>query len=368
MKKPKGQFFTTRQGKPLVVAGQLIEPGQTYDLQLGYSQSYTGINVSVPVRVIAGPKPGPIVFFAAVVHGDELNGLGIIRELAFEQPLMLDRGVVISVPVVNVYGMDSHSRYLPDRRDPNRCFPGSKKGSLTGRLTHLVFNEVIAQSDCGVDLHTAAVRRTNYPNIRADLDDPEVRKLARAFGCELIVHSKGADGSLRRTASRRGIPTIVLEAGEVWKIEPGVVNIGVHGANNILRYLRMLKGKPETPSFQIEVRKSTWVRAEYGGILKFHCAPGDLVRKGQVLASNSDIFGNLQNSIESPADGIIQGMTTMPAVKPGEPVFNIAQPEMTFSAIKRRMEARSKAKMHRQVHRELATSFLVTDEGEFTTD
>ena len=362
MKKARSKQFITRLGKPLVVAGQLIEPNRTYDLRLDYSQSYTGINVSVPVRVVAGPKPGPIVFFAAVVHGDELNGLGIVRELAFEQPLVLERGVVIAVPVVNIFGMDSHTRYLPDRRDPNRCFPGSKKGNLTSRLTHLLYNEVIAQSDYGVDLHTAAVRRTNYPNIRADLDDPRVRELALAFGCELIVHSKGAEGSLRRTASRRGIPTIVLEAGEVWKIEPGVVNIGVHGSNNVLRHLRMQQGKPETPSFQIEVRKSTWVRAEFGGILKFHCAPGDLVKKGQVLATNSDIFGNVQNSIVSPSDGIIQGMTTMPAVKPGEPVFNIAQPEIPFAAIQRRMKARSSAKLHRQVHRELASSFLVTEE------
>ncbi len=364
MKKSARPTITTRLGKPLVVAGQAIEPGNTYDLQLGYSQGYTGINVSVPVRVVAGPKPGPIVFFAAVVHGDELNGLGIVREFAFEQPLELERGVVITIPVVNVYGMDSHSRYLPDRRDPNRCFPGSKNGSLTGRLTHLVFQEVISQCNYGVDLHTAAVRRTNYPNIRADLDDPAVRKLAHAFGCELIVHSRGAEGSLRRTACRRGIPTIVLEAGEVWKIEPGVVNLGVVGAHNVLKHLKMLKGRPHTPSFQIEVRKSKWVRAEYGGILKFHCAPGDLVKKGQILATNADIFGNIQNSIESPFDGIIQGMTTMPAVKPGEPIFNIAEPQMSYTAIKRRMEARSKAKLHRQVHRELATSVLVTDEAE----
>lgn len=364
MSRKQAASFTTRLGTPLAVAGQTIEPGRTYDLHLGYSQSYTGISVPVPVRVIAGPKPGPVVFFAAVVHGDELNGLGIIRELAFEQPLQLERGVVIAIPVVNVYGMDSHSRYLPDRRDPNRCFPGTRKGSLTGRLTHVVFNEVIAQCDYGIDLHTAAVRRTNYPNIRADLDDPEARKLARAFGCELIVHSRGAEGSLRRTACRRGIATIVLEAGEVWKIEPGVVKIGVHGSINILRHLKMLKGRPETPSFQIEVRKSTWVRAEYGGILKFHCGPGDLVKKGQLLATNTDIFGNVQNSIKSPSDGIIQGMTTMPAVKPGEPVFNIAQPEMTYAAIQRRMEARIQAKMHRQVHRELASSLLVTEESE----
>ena len=221
--------FENRRGLPLVIAGQEIWSNREYDLHLDYSQSYTGMQINVPVRVVAGPKPGPVVFFTAVVHGDEINGLGVIRELMFDNDLKLRRGVVIAVPVVNVYGMDSHSRYLPDRRDPNRCFPGSRKGSLTSRLAHLIFKEVIHHCHYGVDLHTAAVRRTNYPNIRADLDNPDAVKLARAFGCELLVHSRGAEGSLRRTACHRGIPTIVLEAGEVWKIEPGVVNLGGAG-------------------------------------------------------------------------------------------------------------------------------------------
>nr|WP_226895270.1 succinylglutamate desuccinylase/aspartoacylase family protein [Luteolibacter marinus] len=299
------------------------------------------------------------MFVAAVVHGDELNGLGIIRELVFDQPLELRRGVVIAVPVVNVYGMDAHSRYLPDRRDPNRCFPGSRSGSLTSRLTHLVFNEVIRQCDYGLDLHTAAVRRTNYPNIRADLDDPKVRRMARAFGCELIVHSRGAEGSLRRTACRRGIPTIVLEAGEVWKIEPGVVALGAQGARNVLKHLKMIDGKPVPPPFQVEVRKSVWVRAEHGGILKFRCGPGELVQQGQLLATNHDIFGHILNEIRSPADGIIQGLTTMPAVKPGEPVFHIALPRLSFAALKRRMAARAGEGLHHEVQEQLATSLLV---------
>jgi predicted deacylase len=281
----------------------------------------------------------------------------------FDHNLKLTRGAVIAVPVVNVYGMDAHSRYLPDRRDPNRCFPGSKRGSLTGRLAHLVFKEVIMKSDAGVDLHTAAVRRTNYPNIRADLDDPEVRKLARAFGCELLIHSRGAEGTLRRAACKRGVPTIVLEAGEVWKIEPGVVRLGSHGARNVLRDFKMLPGKPALPPFQLEVRKSAWVRAEFGGILKFRSGPGDLVKKGQVLATNHDIFGHQQNEISSPADGIIQGITTMPAVKPGEPIFHIALPELGYAALHRRIKSRRQARLHQQVQEDLATSLLVEDGG-----
>lgn len=353
--------FKNRDGEPLVIAGETIEAGATRDLQLHYSQSYTGINVTLPVRVITSRKPGPVVFFTAVVHGDELNGLGILRDLLFDQSLHLMRGAVIAVPVVNVYGMDAHSRYLPDRRDPNRSFPGSKRGSLTSRLAHLLYHEIILKADYGIDLHTAAVRRTNYPNIRADLDNPGVRKLARAFGCELIVHSRGSEGTLRRTACNRGIPTIVLEAGEVWKIEPGVVHLGSHGATNVLRHLKMLPGKPALPPFQLEIRKSVWVRAEYGGILKFRNGPGDLVRKGQILATNHDIFGHQQNEIVSPADGIIQGITTMPAVKPGEPIFHIALSDLSYASLSRRIKSRKQARLHHQVQKELATSLLVEE-------
>lgn len=353
--------FQNRRGRPLIIAGQPIRPGEKHDLHLDYSQSYTGMQINVPVRVVAGPKPGPVVFFSAVVHGDEINGLGIIRELMFENELRLRRGVVIAVPVVNVYGMDSHSRYLPDRRDPNRCFPGSRRGSLTSRLAHLIFNEVIRHCHFGVDLHTAAVRRTNYPNIRADLDNPEVVKLARAFGCELLVHSRGADGSLRRVACNRGIPTVVLEAGEVWKIEPGVVDLGALGLRNVLRKLGMVAGRIEAPKFQLDVRRSIWVRAEYGGILKFHVAPGDLVERGQLLGTNHGIFGDTQNELFSPADGVVLGMTTMPAVKPGEPVFHIALSDVPYKMLKKRFHTSRRARLHQRVHDELATSLRVAD-------
>ncbi|HAV65573.1 MAG TPA: succinate dehydrogenase [Verrucomicrobiales bacterium] len=345
---------------PLRIAGRQIERGRTYDLHLDYSQSYTGISISVPVRVVAAEKPGPVVFLCATVHGDELNGIGIIRRVLFDRPLKLQRGTVIAVPVVNVLGLESHTRYLPDRRDLNRCFPGSPKGSLSSRLAHLIFDEVVRHCDYALDFHTAAVRRTNYPNIRADLDHPVARRMAHAFGCELIVHSKGAEGSLRREAVERGIPAIVLEAGEVWKIEPGVVEIGARGAVNVLKHLGMLTGRIEKPRHQLEVRKSVWVRAERGGILKFHALPGDLVRAGQCLATNVTIFGEVQNQLEAPADGIVLGMTTMPAVKPGEPVFHIALTTQSHARMKRRISGRSQARLHRKVQAELATSITLS--------
>ncbi len=351
-----------KKSEQLRIAGQVIERGQVYDLHLNYSQSYTGISISVPVRVVAARKPGPVVFLCATIHGDELNGIGIIRQVMFDEPLDLERGTVIAVPVVNVLGLESHTRYLPDRRDLNRCFPGSSKGSLSGRLARLIYDEIVRHCDYLVDFHTAAVRRTNYPNIRANLDVPKVRKLAHAFGCELIVHSKGAKGSLRSVAVGRGIPSIVLEAGEVWKIEPGVVEIGARGAFNVLKHLRMLPGEVVKPPHQIEIRKSVWVRAERGGILKFHASPGELVKAGQCLATNFNIFGETQNQIDSPADGVILGMTTMPAVKPGEPVFHIAIATQGHAGLSRRIGGRKRARLHKNVQADLATNITVSPE------
>ena len=342
--------------KPLNIAGHKIERGQTANLHLDYSESYTGLTIPLPIHVMAAPKPGPTVFLTALIHGDELNGLGIIHDLFFEQVLPLQRGTIIAAPVVNVFGLESYSRYLPDRRDLNRSFPGRRSGSLTSRLAHLLFKEIIRQCDYGIDLHTAAVRRTNYPNIRADLDNPEVTALAKAFGCELLVHSKGAVGSLRRTAVKHGIPTIVLEAGEVWKIEPGVVDLGLRGVHNVLKHLKMLPGRRSRPAYQRLIRRSAWIRAEGGGVLKFHAMPGEVVRQGQAVATNLSILGKVKDRILSPWDGVVLGMTTMPVVKPGEPVYHLAIPDESIHDIARRIQRRNQKGLHTRVQQDLATN------------
>jgi hypothetical protein len=287
-------------------------------------ESYLGIRVAVPVRVIRAKRQGPRVFITGAVHGDELNGMGIIRRLMYEELPVLQRGTLVMVPVVNVSGLENHMRYLPDRRDLNRAFPGSSSGAISSRLAYVMYHEVISQCDMGIDFHSAAVRRTNYPNVRADMRNPEVKKLARAFGSELIVNSKGPEGSLRRTAVKSGVPTIILEAGEVWKVEPGVLEMGIRGTLNVLKHYNMIGGKPVPPLFQKVLDKTVWVRAEHGGILDFHARPGDFVRAGQILATNYNIFGREQRLVESPVDGIILGMTTMPAVNPGGPIYHIA--------------------------------------------
>lgn len=346
----------------LEIAGERIRAGETKDLQLKFSESYLGSSVTVPIRVIRAKKPGPKMFITGAIHGDELTGVGIIRELLYDRPPQLLHGTLICVPVVNTYGFENQSRYLPDRRDLNRSFPGIQKGSPTSRLAHAIFHEVVAQCDFGLDFHSAAVRRTNYPNIRAEMRNPQVRDLARAFGCELIVNSLGPNGSLRRTAVKKGIPTLILEAGEVWKVEPGVVEIGVRGCLNLLKRAGMVEGEIEKPLFQITIEKTQWVRASRGGFLGFHAQPGDFVSKGEGLAVNTSIFGRERHVIESPVNGVVLGMTTMPAVKPGEPVYHIANlAEKTFNRLRKQVDKSSETTFFQRMKDDLSTNITLLE-------
>ena len=306
------------------IGGVRIGPGETRNVRLKVSERYTGDDVTVPLRVIRAWRPGPAVFISAAVHGNEINGTGIIHELMFGEVLKVHAGTVILVPVVNPYGFETHDRYMPDGRDLNRHFPGSPRGSLARRVADILFREIVLKSDYGLDLHTAAAQRTNYPNIRAGLSDERVLALARAFGSEVIVDSEGPTGSLRRAATAAGCPTIVLEAGEPLKMQPGVLEAGILGVTNVLHWLGIVDGSPSKPDYQIEVTKRRWVRADVGGLLHYHVAPGEAVEAGQPLATSFSLYGDEQNTLTAPEDSIVIGVTTRPAVKPGEPVFHLA--------------------------------------------
>ena len=221
------------------------------------------------------------------------------RALHGLQPSRL-AGTVVGVPIVNIQGFRRGTRYLPDRRDLNRSFPGSAGGSLASRMAHKIFSELIPRCDFGIDLHTAAIRRTNYPNVRADLTIPEVRSLAESFGAEIIINGKGPKGAFRQEACRAGCPTIIMEGGEVWKVEPGVAESAARGIKNVLRRLDMLDGPHQPPPYQIVIEKSKWIRAEKGGFMQFHVSPGDIVEKDQVLATNTTLLGHERNRLHAP--------------------------------------------------------------------
>ena len=341
------------------IAGRRFGLGEVADVELEIAESYSGSPIRLPLRVMRAARSGPAVFVAAALHGDELNGTGIVREIIMREPFELRRGTLILVPVVNLQGFERHSRYLPDRRDLNRCFPGSASGSQAGRLAFKIFHEIVPRCDYGIDLHTAAVRRTNFPNVRGNLRDPEVRRIAAAFGCELLIDSRGPAGALRRAACDAGCPTIVLEAGEVWKIEPSVVELGIRGIRNVLIELAMVDGERQHPPYQARVRRTMWVRAEIGGILQFHVAPGELVEADQPLATNTTLLGVENRVLRSPVDGVILGMTTLPAVSPGDPVCHIATPRKKIARIREALEQAPEEGLDERLRDDLATSLAV---------
>jgi uncharacterized protein len=342
---------------PLRIGGVSVRRGTVRDIGLKISESYAGKPISIYIRVIRSRKPGPTVFMTGAVHGDELNGTGIIREIMLDRPT-LRCGTLICIPVANIYGFENHSRYLPDRRDLNRSFPGSAEGSLAFRLADVLYREVICRSDYGLDLHTAAVRRTNFPQIRADVKDERVRRLAIAFGCEIIINDRGPDKTLRDAATESGCPTILYEAGEAFKFEPAIIKLGVRGVYNVLKSLKMTDGEPTKPTYQTVINRMVWLRPNVGGILVFHVRPGEAVKKGDKVATINRMFGQKAATLVSPVKGIVLGMTTLPAVKPGEAVCHLAIPEETISEIRSKMGAREKS-LHGKAQKDLATSFRI---------
>ncbi len=351
----------TTESDPATWFGETVRPGERVITSLRLSESYSGADVSIPLFVWRGRRDGPTVCVTAAVHGDEINGTGAIRHLIREQPFELTRGTLVLAPVVNILGFERHTRYTPDRRDMNRSFPGAREGSLTSRMTWLFFKQVIERCEYGIDLHTAAVRRTNFPNVRADMTDEKLAPFARAFGAELIVSCQGPKGSLRASACAAGCAMLILEAGEVWKVEPGVVEYAARGITNCLRSLGMVKGKPVEPAYRIETDTTKWVRASNGGFLEFHIAPGDIVRKGEPIATNTDLTGEEQNILRSPRDGVVLGMTTIPSVAPGDPVCHLAFPRKgALKKIGLAVDELRSDSLHERMRGDLASNIMVT--------
>lgn len=314
-----------RRVNSLPVREASTAPGSRDDLLLRVSESYTGDQLSVPVTVLNGTASGPVLFVTAAVHGDELNGIGIIRELLGRLGPADITGSVVCVPFVNVLGVEFHSRYLPDRRDLNRCFPGSPSGSTGSRLAHTLMTQIVAPADAGVDLHTAASHRTNTPQVRVRLDDPATSKLAFAFGAPCLVDAGLRPGSLRDAADRSGVPVLTYEAGQALRFDEEAIATGVAGVLRVLGVLGMIDDPPSAPARTPLVSDEThWIRAERGGIVDVHVTGGEHVEVGQPLWTVTGPFGSERSQKLSPHDGVVIGLTTLPLVNPGDAVVHLA--------------------------------------------
>lgn len=317
-------------GESVIAAGT----EETLSLSLPGQSPYTPM--SLPVHVIHGKRDGPVLFLSGAVHGDEINGIEIIRQVRHNKALQRLRGTLICVPVVNVFGFFNHTRYLPDRRDLNRSFPGSEHGSLAARLAHLFASEVVNRATHGIDLHTGANHRVNMPHIRADLDHQESADLARAFGTPVIVDASSRDGSLREYGMSRGIPMLLYEAGEGLRFDALSIRGGVRGVLNVMRALEMLPSRKRKvardPIKVIESRSSRWVRSPIAGLLRIEAALGARVLRGQTIGRIADAVGDNETAIEAPISGIVIGRNNNPVVNEGDALFHIASVENTKHA------------------------------------
>lgn len=284
--------------------------------------------VTLAVHVLHGRQPGPVLFLSAAIHGDEVVGVEVIRRVLCARALHRLRGTLLAVPVVNAFGFIAHSRYLPDRRDLNRMFPGHPAGSLASQLAHLFMQEVVARCDVGIDLHSAAVHRVNLPQIRADLGDARLRELAEAFAAPVMLDAGLRDGSLRQAAQEAGVPVLLYEAGEALRFDEVPVRMGVRGVLGVMRHLGMLPGpqRPLQPA-SVLARRSHWLRAPAGGVFRHRQPLGGRVVKGQVLGVVSDPFGEHEVPILCRRDGLVIGVCNLPVVNQGDALFHIAQPE-----------------------------------------
>lgn len=310
---------------PLVMADTEIGAGTRAHLDLPVSRLITGAEMAIPVVALHGKNEGPTVWISAAIHGDEINGVEIVNRVLADLDPKVMRGTILAVPVVNLYGFITGDRYLPDRRDLNRSFPGSAKGSLAARVAHLFMTEIVQRSDVGIDLHTASDHRTNLPQLRCDLDDPDTRRLAKAFGPKLMLHSKPRSGTLRAAASKAGKTVLLYEAGEPWRFNAEAIEAGVVGVHRVLSRLKVAKwAGRRAPKYVPESRSSRWMRATRSGIAHLEVANGDHVEAKQPLGHIDDAFGERLSTVRASRSGMIIGQTLHPLVNRGDALVHIA--------------------------------------------
>ncbi len=308
------------------INGHVIEAGtrRTVDVPVSTLSDHTPVGLSV--HVVHGRKPGPVLFVSAAIHGDEVIGVEIVRRLLKAKALKSMEGTLMAIPIVNTFGFHNHSRYLPDRRDLNRCFPGLSEGSMASRLAHIFMTEVVERADVGIDLHSAAIHRTNLPQIRLTPGNARLSRLGRVFGAPVMLQSKLREGSLRMAAEVAGVDVLLYEGGEALRFDELASRAGVSGILRVMQELGMIgrKGVPKVRHAPVLASESHWYRAPAGGVFRGFKAIGAAVTPGTVLGVVSDPFGEREAEIVSDIAGIVIGRSNMPTVYEGDALFHVA--------------------------------------------
>lgn len=322
MKKARGRV------RPFSIRNRTIRPGTMDRVIIPIAPLYTQQRMDLTAFILHGKRPGCCLWVSAGIHGDELLGMAVIRRLLQKLDPETLAGTLVAVPFVNAFGLVQQIRYLPDRRDLNRTFPGSKHGSLAARLAHAFMTEIVERCTHGIDLHTAAIHRDNLPQIRANLKHDATRRMAEAFGAPVMIHANLRDGSLREEATSRGIPTLLYEAGEALRYNARVVRVGVVGVLGVMKSLGMIEEAPPAHKTLV-ARRSSWVRAPKSGFLVHRVDLGERVKKGDRLGAihtrlHHPLVRKTRTIIRAHQGGMIIGITRNPLVYVGDPVVHIA--------------------------------------------
>ncbi|GAB3418269.1 succinylglutamate desuccinylase/aspartoacylase family protein [Haloparvum alkalitolerans] len=310
--------------------GGAVAPGETQNLRYGISETYLGDPVRIPVTIINGERDGPTAFLSAAAHGDELNGIEVVREVAHEWDLSELAGTIVCLPVLNVPGFLAQQRYLPVYdRDLNRSFPGRAGSTSSKRMAHQIFTNFVEPCDLGIDFHTSTRGRTNMLHVRADMADEDVHRLGMAFGSNVVIDSEGPSGTLRGEATAAGIPTITVEMGEAHRFQRGLIDAALAGVESAFAEYGLLEqSSVRWPGWRTIIAGSdekTWIRADAGGIVDMHYDSGALVREGDRIATITNPFKDDNEPVAAPFTGLLVGVLENPVVYPGNPLCHLVE-------------------------------------------
>ncbi|PSP84641.1 deacylase [Halobacteriales archaeon QS_1_68_17] len=330
---------------PFTYDGGRVDPGETQNVRYGVSETYLGDPIRLPVTIVNGERPGPTAFLSAAIHGDELNGIEVVREVAHEWDHgTLNgtlNGTLICLPVLNVHGFVAQQRYLPIYdRDLNRSFPGREDSTSAKRIADRIYRNFISPCDLGIDFHTSTRGRTNMLHVRANMEDSDVARLANAFASNVIISGEGPEGSLRREASDRGIPTITVEMGEAHRFQRVLIDRALDGVRSVLAEFGLQPTDVvHWPGWRTVIGNAgekTWLRADVGGLVDMHHESGSLVYEGDTICTITNPFKTDTDEVTAPFTGLLVGVLENPVVYPGNPLCHLVQlNESTLRALER---------------------------------
>lgn len=320
----------TESPSPFTYNGGTVAPGETANIRYTVSETYLGDPVRIPVTIINGRQPGPTACLTAAAHGDELNGIEVVRAVAYEWDHTNLNGTIVCLPVLNVPGFLAQQRYLPILdRDLNRSFPGSESGTSARRMAHRIYTNFIEPCDFVLDFHTSTRGRNNMLHVRANMENPDVERLARAFASNVIIAGRGPDGTLRREASDDDTPAVTIEMGGAHQFQRDLIDEALSGAESVFAEYGL---KPQTkvhwPGWRTVIQddlEKTWIRADSGGIVDMHHRRGALVREGENICTITNPFMTETDMVEAPFTGLLVGVLENPVVYPGNPICHLVE-------------------------------------------